>query len=281
MKIPYTFTVLRYVHDILAGEFVNVGVVLYAPKAKYLNALCTSRYGRISKVFPDVNGEHFRRVVRYIQNKLEEEGEELLNKLQFDAAPNGVKEFVTRILPVDDTSLQFSPEGYGLTENPAKTLEQLYTRYVEKYYEKTERQSRTDEDVWKVYKKSLEGKRVLTHLKPHQIIGKNYDYDFKHSWKNEKLHANEPISFDLIDPNEILDKAHKWLGRIESLVEGGEQFKLTVLLGSPRDERVKSDYIKAQNILNKMPCEREFIKEEEADVYAENLRQEIEAHIQA
>lgn len=30
-QYPYTYSVLRYVHDVTSGEFVNVGVVLYSP----------------------------------------------------------------------------------------------------------------------------------------------------------------------------------------------------------------------------------------------------------
>ncbi len=41
MKMPYTFSVLRYVHDPLTTEFVNVGMALYAADAKYLSAICT------------------------------------------------------------------------------------------------------------------------------------------------------------------------------------------------------------------------------------------------
>ncbi len=67
MKIPYTFSILRYVHDIVTGEFVNVGVILFAPKAKYLSASCTTRYSRISKIFSDFDSEHFRKSVRYIR----------------------------------------------------------------------------------------------------------------------------------------------------------------------------------------------------------------------
>jgi hypothetical protein len=278
MKIPYTFSVLRYVHDILTGEFVNIGVILYAPKAKYLNAICTPRYTRLRKMFLDIDGDHFRKSVRYIQAKIEEEGERLLNELPFRDPPVSAKDFASKILPIDDSSLQFSPEGYGLTDNPEKTLEQIYNRYVEKYYEKSARPSRTDEDVWRVYKKPLEEKRILGHLKPHQIVGANYDHEFKYCWKNEKWHVNEPISFDLIDANEILDKAHKWKGRIESLMEGGEPFKFNVLLGSPRDEKVKSSFIKAQNILNTIPCEHDFIKEDEAEAFAEALKKTIAMH---
>lgn len=280
MKIPYSFSILRYIHDIVSGEFINVGVVLYAPKARFLSAICTSRYGRLSKMFSNINGDHFRQVSRFIQAKLEEEGEKLVSELLFDKLPQRVIDFTSRVLPVDDSSLQFSPEGYGVTENLQQTLEQIYNRYVEKYYEKTERPSRSDEDVWKVYKKPLEEKRILAHLIPHQITGNNYEYEFKYSWKNEKWHVNEPVSFDLIEATSITDKANSWLGRITSLVDGGESFKLNVLIGSPQDERLKSAFIKAQNIMHNMPCQHEFIKEDEAANFAENLQKEMELHKQ-
>ncbi len=278
MKIPYSFSVLRYIHDIVTGEFINVGVVLYAPKAKFLSAICTSRYGRLSKMFSNISGDHYRQVARYIQARLEEEGERLASELPFDKMPKSVMDFTVRVLPIDDSSLQFSPEGYGLTENPHETLEQIYSRYVEKYYEKTEKHSRGDEDIWKVYKRHLEEKRILGNLKPHQIIGTNYDYEFKYCWKNEKWHIHEPVSFDLLEANFITDKANGWLGRITSLVDGGEPFKLNVLIGSPQDERLKSAFIKAQNIMHRMPCQHEFIREDEAEHFAENLKKEIESH---
>lgn len=44
MKTAYTYTVLRYVHDTTTGEFVNVGVALYAPELRYASALCRTTY---------------------------------------------------------------------------------------------------------------------------------------------------------------------------------------------------------------------------------------------
>ncbi len=278
MKIPYSFTVLRYIHDIVTGEFINIGVVLFAPKARFLSAICTSKYGRLSKMFLDVDGDHYRQVTRYIQAKLEEEGQRLVSELPLYELPESVFGFYSKILPNDDSSLQFSPEGYGLTEKPHDTLEQLYNRYVEKYYEKSERQRRTEEDVWKSFKKPLEEKRVLGKLIPHQIIGKNYDYEFKYCTKNGKWHIQEPISFDHLDGSYITDKANNWLGRVTSLVDGGETFKLNVLLGAPLDEKLKKSFLKAQNILHTMPCEHEFIKEDEAEEFADQLKKEIEIH---
>lgn len=278
MKTPYSFSVLRYIHDIVTGEFINVGVVLYAPKVKFLSAMCTPRYGRLSKMFSNINGDHFRQVVRHIQARLEEEGERLITELPFEKLPASVAGFTSKALPPDDSSLQFSPEGFGITEKPQETLEQLYSRYVEKYYEKTERYGRGDEDIWRIFKKPLEEKKVISNLKPHQIIGKNYDYEFEYCWKNEIWHLHEPVSFDLVEANSITDKANGWLGRATSLFDGGERFKLNILLGTPQDERLRPAFVKAQNIMHKMQCEHEFIKEDEAEDFAENLRKEIEAH---
>ena len=36
MKTAFTYTVLGYVHGITTGEFVSMGVALYAPEAKYV-----------------------------------------------------------------------------------------------------------------------------------------------------------------------------------------------------------------------------------------------------
>lgn len=278
MKTPYVFSVLRYVHDVLAGEFINVGVVLYAPQAKFLNAICTSRYGRLSKMFSDINSSHFRKSSRFIQSRLEEEGERFIKELPFENPPTGLKEITSKILPIDDSSLQFSPEGYGVTEDPQKTLEHIYNRYVEKYYEKHEKHSRSEDDVWRVFKKVFEEKKIIKHLQPHKIVGRNYEYEFKYCWKNQAWHANQPISFDLTESDGIIDKAHIWIGRIESLVDGGEEFKLNVLIGKPSDEKLKSSFSKAENILHKMPCKHEFIDEDKAEDFAELLRTEIEAH---
>ena len=51
-----------------------------------------------------------------------------------------------------------------------------------------------------------------------------------------------------------------------------------MLIGAPQNERLKSAFIKAQNIMHKMPCNHEFIKEDEAEAFAENLKKEIGAH---
>ena len=94
----YTYCTLRYVHDVVSGEFVNVGVVLYAPEPRYLSALCRTTYGRLSKVFPGMQAEHFKSLMRYIQARLEEQGGRVSDELPFNT-PSSVIEFAQAVLP--------------------------------------------------------------------------------------------------------------------------------------------------------------------------------------
>jgi hypothetical protein len=51
------------------------------------------------------------------------------------------------------------------------------------------------------------------------IETKDYQYDFRFAWKNNIWHLYEPVSFDLVDPGSIREKANKWLGRGVALHE--------------------------------------------------------------
>jgi len=57
---PYTYTILRYVHDIRTGEFLNVGVVLHVAGASDVLFRTRTTCGRVRSVFPDLDGEVFR-----------------------------------------------------------------------------------------------------------------------------------------------------------------------------------------------------------------------------
>jgi hypothetical protein len=278
MKTTFTYTVLRYVHDIATGEFVNMGVALYAPEAKYVSAICNPRYRRLSKMFLEVNGENLRSLVRYIQSRFEEFALKLNRELPLDGRPKTIMEIATGILPPDDSSLQWSEPNGGITEDPAATLDQLYVRLVEKYEERAQVPSRTDDDVWKHYRKELEEKQVLARLQSKRIVAKDYDYQFDHAWKNGEWNLLEPVSMDLQDADTILDKANRWLGRATNLHDSPEDFRLWVLLGEPRLEKLRPAYGKALNILHKMPVKMEFVREEEAPKFTRELAAEMAKH---
>lgn len=278
MKTAYSFILLRYVHDVVSGEFINVGVALYAPGVKYIGGLCNTRYGRLSKMFGDIDGDYFRGLMRYIEARFEELGDKLCNELPLYGVPSDILQIAKGILPPDDSSLQWSEAGGGQTEDPAKTLEDLYSRMVERYEVGTQRSRREDGDVWRVFKKEFETEHVLSHLRPKRITAPDDDYEFEHAWKNQRWHMYEPISFDLLEVESIKNKANRWLGRMINLNDAPEKFKLHLLLGEPSIEKLRPAYTKAENILHKMPCDPVFVREHEARDFSKSLAEEIASY---
>lgn len=276
MNFPYSFSVLRYVHDSATQEFINIGVALFSSEAKYLNAICTTKYRRISGTFCKIDGAAFRQLSQYIQARIKAAGREYSSSLPFEPQQN-IEQVLARILPRDDSSIQFSKAGVGLSSNLDQTLHELYQRYVEKYSIAGETR-RTDEEVWRVFRAPLDRLLVTPRLLPKRIAAPNFEHEFEHSWKNEIWHVYEPASFDMVESASILDKANRWLGRATSLSESAESFSIHWLLGEPQDERLRTTFTKAENILNMMPGKKEFVRESEAEAFAEELAAEVLEH---
>lgn len=278
MRTPYSFSVLRYIHDPVTQEFVNIGVAMYSQQAGFFRAVCTTHYARITHLFTKIDGNRFRQLARHIQEQVNAVGESLVSELPFEPG-RIIEHLLGRVLPPDDSSLQFStPAGVGLSHDLEKTLNELFDRYVERYAARPGATRRDDEDVWRVFREPLERQAVTSHLTPKRIVASNYDFDFERAWKNSIWHVYQPVSFDMVDAGSMLDKANRWVGRAASLNDSSELFKIHLLLGEPQDEGLKPTFIKAQNILNKMPGQKEFVRESEAEAFAEELGREIKAH---
>jgi hypothetical protein len=246
------------VHDITTGEFVNVGVALYAPNARFVGAKCRPAYGRITKLFPGLNREHFRSLMNHIQTRFDALGEEVANQLPLEKA-DSVIDLARRVLPSDDSSLQWSPMGGGRTANPAHALEQLFERMVTRYEDRSAKQHKTDDDVWRHFKRTLEARSLLRHFELKKITVQDDEMEFRHAWKNGVWHCLEPISFDLSAPDSIKEKAHRWLGQITSVSDAAEPFHLYLLLGEPQDESLRPAFNKALSILGKIPVAKEIV----------------------
>jgi hypothetical protein len=276
-RVPYSFSVLRYVHDPVTQEFANIGVAVHSKEQCYLNARCENHYARITKIFGKIDGDRFRQSTRYIQERLQSLGHDLYSQLPFESDLT-IEALLATVLPPDDSAFQFSAAGVGLSADLDETMKGLFVRFVEKYSMPPESPHRDDDEVWRVYREPLERHSVISRLSPKRIVSPNFDYEFQHSWKNEKWHVYEPVSFDLIEATSILDKANRWLGRGMSLADSREKFKMYLLLGEPQDHALKSAFVKAQNILHKMPGKPELVKESEAEGLAEELAAEIKSH---
>ena len=275
MKTNYSTIVLRYVHDVVTGEFANIGVVLYAPEQRFLEARFATSYERLNAIFLKIDHLHFRALISYMANHFEQLAGEIRDGLTVPPVI-ALSEIVKQVLPPDDSSLQWSQQGGGITDDPARALSELYKRLVERYIADATQTSRTDEEIAKPFKAKL-GK-VASKLSAKTIETLDYQYDFRFAWKNEIWHLYEPVSFDLVDPNSIREKANRWLGRGVALNDASDRFKIHFLLGEPRQPGTQQAFENALHLLQKIPGQKELVRESEMEQFAEQVAENIVSH---
>jgi hypothetical protein len=273
-RLPYTYTILRYVHDVMTGEFVNVGVVMHVPSQQRVLAKTRTTFGRIKGIFPDLDRKAFTSAMRAIQRSF--------NTIEKNSGitADDATAFASRAVPRDDSSLQWSPAGSGLTTNAEKTFERLYGRFVAKY-DPSSPHRRTDDDVWRPVSQKLAEKKLGSRLKEKVISGPVDDVVFKHAWKNGRWHVYEPVSFDLADADGIKEKARAWLGHLAAVVAGGrdvELFKPYFIVGAPSDDGLKKAYDSAIAILRRVPNDPEIFEEAQVDDFVKQIEDEMRAH---
>lgn len=278
-RTPYSYIVLRYVHDIGTGEFINVGVVLTAARGSYIGAKFKTAYGRVKKAFPTIDPDVFRARMRRLQATFDQITEGTLD------APNSsdgkeataIEQLVHSVIRADDSSLQWSPVGSGLSKDLPATLTLLHQRFVTKYDTELINAPRKDDDVWKHFRTELEKRNVLSHLEEKVIAVADDSVKFEHAWKNSAWHCYEPLSFDLASDSSIKEKAHRWLGQVSSIKDSREDFHVYFLVGKPADADLSDAYEKAVSILRKAPSS-EVIEEEGAEQFSESVAKAISEH---
>jgi hypothetical protein len=277
-KSAYSYTILRYVHDVLTGEFVNVGVILFAPKTGAFKFKTRTTIGRLRGVFPDLEKASFvsamRTMRRGLQQIAKDEGSAGFLVSDGDAA-SVARKAVTQ----DDSSLQLSPCGTGLTEDAEKALNRLYDRFVARY-DVHNRNRRSDDDVWRPVRQKLEERDLAQRLQEKSIGGSVDDIVFKHAWKNGQWHVYEPVSFDLADADGIKAKAREWLGHLSAVVAGGtaEQFKPHFIVGAPQNPALIDAFQTAIAILQKAPNNPEVFEENQIDALVAQIEDEVRSH---
>jgi Protein of unknown function (DUF3037) len=280
-KSTYTYTTLRYVHDVTTGEFVNVGIAMFAPELGYASAKCRKTITRVKNTFPGLNAEAFKASMKYVESKFKEVQDELTQlkgQLLLTGNRKTALEIALSAIGKDDSSLQWSPMGSGSTNDPEVTLERLYKRMVAANDEVTASSHRQDGDVWRKFSSALQNRKLLDHFKPKIISVMDDEIKFDHAWKNGVWHCLAPVSFDLSSPASIKDKAHKWLGQLSSVSDTKDKFKVYFLVGEPSQSDLTDAAQSAVNILKKSDMTGVVFTEHETERLAELIEQEVKAH---
>lgn len=147
---PYNFAVLRYVHSQFSGESVNVAVLFWLPEDHQLHFEVNERYGRLTKIFSDFDGQLYRRLIRALKSQVEVVARrlaEMQGRFFQDSAAKIDERILQELVPSESPSFQWSEIMGGAVENPAVRLAALFfasspaTRRPEGAFAGTRRQS--------------------------------------------------------------------------------------------------------------------------------------------
>jgi|ERR1039458_9628873 hypothetical protein len=278
---PYEYAVLRYVHDPVANECLNIGVVVFARSDQkvFFDSRFEQRYGRLSEAFSGFDGENFRRFVSRIQRHVEHSCTELNQSVLFqsDIAPLGGQ--LREMVPDPGMSFRFSEVSAGITDDPLAELGHLFHRFVTSQYEKGLVDNRNDEAVWNTFKAPLKSYRVLDKLVEKTFTEDEFEYTFPHAFKNGKWHVLESASFDYVRADQVKQKATNYLGIGSALSKNPELGKMFLLLGKPSRESHLKQYERAKRLLSEhLQIEHVLIEENDAEELAATVAAFMEEH---
>lgn len=276
---PYSYSILRYVHDISTGEFVNVGIVIYSSKANYFEYNLRRSLGTISEIFPEIRAIAFKSLLRTVGRRLESIKSNFGSSLEPKGRSQSLEELLVETLPKDDSALIWANHGTGVSVNLDAVLSRLFDRYVAKYDRPKQRHGRTDEDVARNIKKNLEERHLLKFFEEKTIQGRSDDVKFDLAWKNGVWHCIEPLSFDLNAAENIRDKAHKCAGSIVGISDSPDKFKVYLVLAKPNRPELADAFERAMGILGNVSS-TEIYAEDNQEALLDKLTQDISSHNQ-
>lgn len=278
-RSQYAMSTLRYVHDQLSGEFVNVGLVMLDASGSFVEFRTLTRTKRLHQFFP---GAKHRAIIGAMRFAKEMAGRAKAEWSRFSEKHDGVsaklEAFARCVVLEDDSGFQWSPVSVGLARDLQATFDRLFERLVNRYIDDVERAKRTDDQVWRTFSKVLEKRQVSARIEEHKVTAKLETVVFKHAMKNGKWHLMEPVSFDLVNPDGVTDKAKRLLGEMTLLRERKDELKLYFLVGRPGNEEMSEAYEKAIRILQEVPCESAVYQESQAEEFARDLARVAATH---
>lgn len=270
---PFQYVIVRYVHDLSAGEFVNVGVILWDLDAGRVRYELNPRYGRIASFFPGLDGAAYRSHLGIVEEGLAAVVRGQAQGDLFEQAES-FEQLLERTLRDDASCIQRSSVRFGVSLDLDAELRTLFEELVTQYDREVESSRRDERELWTAFESRLAEVGASSLIsRRHTLQAPDYDYRFSGSWRNGALNVIEPVSFDLVQPGSIVDKAHSWAGRLLTLSRSNE-FLFTALVAPPSTESAAEAYGRACGILRNAPACRRLVEPHELGDLVELIRSE-------
>ncbi|MEE9425322.1 MAG: DUF3037 domain-containing protein [Methylococcales bacterium] len=213
-KIPCQYSIIRFTPFIETGEFANAGVIMMAPNTQYFGfELLARRHGRITKFFDELDAKVFRSAMNDLKKELGRI-HAVLKVHDFEFA----QKLFAEILRPRETIIRFSEPRAILADDPKKTLNELFSFYVERnFVTKQYREKMLDSDLNRLFVQAQIGER----FKPDRVGDEEFTVPFPFVELNNKIPTRviKPLNLAQNDSTKILEHGGKWQFRIRELIK--------------------------------------------------------------
>jgi hypothetical protein len=270
----YQYKVLRYLHDLVTGEFANIGILFYLPEDRQLKCRFVTKSSRISEFFDGIDTRRLFESIRHLEKLITSIGR-TTEGLQLDST--SLDEIADSVLPRDDSALRFSETRQGIDPSPETALDDVFNRIVNQYVRESTPVSRSDEDVWrKIYKRHFEKYGITQKLSSHVVETANDRIVFSHAWKNGVWNCYQALAFDLSRGENVKNKAYRWAGILAELESSKQGLHVNFLISSPRQKELEAFVLNALGKKKHKNVRVSVVHEKDAKKFALDLRDEIE-----
>jgi len=246
-RVTCNYAVLRFRPYQETGEFVNLGVVLFAHAVPFFDfRVETQRHRRVTDFFPELDGTRFRLARAAFRKEMQRVRHLLLEPQRALDDQERLGVFRELVRPRESV-FRFAEVSTVLADDPAAKLDELFQRYVHRQFAQTTEyqeivMARRLGDL-------LQANDLIKHFRRNALVGNDL-FHTKFAFVSERLEpggvplrAIKPLDLDRDEPTKIYDHGDAWIQRVKRLRQMGqapERMLFTVRLPEGDDLKVQA-----------------------------------------
>jgi Protein of unknown function (DUF3037) len=126
------YAIIRFLPFIEAEEFANIGVIMFAPSARFFDFQLSKKWRRIGAFFESLDRGIFVQSVSEFEEELLRIREQAKLLLERGAGSTAVSRLFDEVVRPREGLFRFSSVRAVLTETPTEKLDRLFEGYVER-----------------------------------------------------------------------------------------------------------------------------------------------------
>ncbi|MBI5792993.1 MAG: DUF3037 domain-containing protein [Rhodocyclales bacterium] len=221
MNTACHYAIVRFMPFVETGEFANVGVVMFAPNARYFGfKLLGNRYGRVTNFFEQMDAKVFRAAMRTFREEMQRV-DALLKQMGTDRRlrtldREGTLRLWSEIVKPRETMLRFSESRVVLAGEPQDKLRDLFEYYVERNFVTREYQETILERGVRGW---LREAKLLDRFHAGRVGNDEYHAQFPFIAGQDEMPEKiiKPLNLDYADAARIIDHGGQWIVRVNAL----------------------------------------------------------------